>query len=54
LGCKGNDLVFVNFNGRGDKRGPIGKVLSDALTQLFHKLASLWGKNVLLEQADEL
>ena len=50
LGCKGSDLSFVNFNGRGDKRGSIGKVLLDALNEFFHSLVSLWGKNQLLEQ----
>ena len=31
LHCKRSDLSFVHFNGRGDERSPIGKVLLDAL-----------------------
>ena len=52
LGRKGNDLVFVNINGRGDKRSPIGKVLQNALTQLFHRLANLGDKNEPCDQAE--
>ena len=50
LSCKGSELSFVNFNRRGEKRGPIGKVLLDALNEFFHSLVSLRRKNPLLEQ----
>ena len=52
LGGKRRNIIFVNFNGRGDKCSSIGKVLLDALNELYHRLVSMWRKNTLVEQVD--
>jgi hypothetical protein len=49
LGRKGNDLVFVNLNRRGDKCNSVIKVLLNTLSKLLPCLAHLWDKNELCD-----